>query len=604
MYLFRNQHFQSICASAFLLLGLWVLGPGCNQKRPAEESSTPVHLSPRDWGDDVLHEYAELHRKAGHERPMVHGRNGMIAVTSGLLAARAGLEALRQGGHAVDAAMVAALTQVVLVAGSWDSYAGIMALMVYDARNRQVVSMNAGYNTPLKEDEPLSIPGENIPSGRSVLVPGFMAGLQAAHDRFGRLPFSSLFDPAIYFAEQGIEIDPPLAGAIQMRRDVLTRRPETRRLFTKQDGSLYETGDLFRQSELAETLRKVAERGASVMYRGAWAKRFVEEVQSEGGRITLKDMKSYKVSWEEPVQTTYGDYRILAPGISSRGGVRTIEAFNLMEAAGLWEYGHYTTSSEALYGFSQINRLGYLLELLPQEQIIWHFPEKDLSPEGRIRKDTARWMWQKMQRPDWPFANTESQRQGSRTHHSDGIVVVDSWGNVAAMVHTSNAFVWGTNGIFVGGVSIPNSAAFQQKTIQEAGPGKRLPNAINPLIVFQADRPVLACSATGRGHFEKTILTVVNILDFGMNPKSAVDAPYLFAPDLTSESLSVQPIGEGDFEQRLLDDLVAKGLRIRIIPAQIRGRMIGLWSGIQIDPNTGLLKGAVSRDFTGHAEGY
>jgi len=101
LYFLKNKHFQSICTPVLLLLGLWILGPGCGQKKLSTNSSTHVRLSPRDWGDDVLDEYTELHRKAGHERPLAQGRNGMIAVTTGTLAARAGLEALRQGGHVI-----------------------------------------------------------------------------------------------------------------------------------------------------------------------------------------------------------------------------------------------------------------------------------------------------------------------------------------------------------------------------------------------------------------------------------------------------------------------------------------------------------------------
>src|SRR5262245_22988150 len=109
--------------------------------------------------------------------------------------------------------------QIALTAGSLSGYASILTMVYYDAASKKVYSLNAGYNTVLEEKEPLTIPGIGTPSGRTVLVPGFFAGVQAAHDRFGKLPFASLFDPAIYLAEKGFVVDPVL-GWINMRKDV------------------------------------------------------------------------------------------------------------------------------------------------------------------------------------------------------------------------------------------------------------------------------------------------------------------------------------------------------------------------------------------------
>ena len=114
----------------------------------------------------------------------------MIAGTSGPLAVHAGLEALRRGGSAADAALTTALAQVALTAGSTVSYAGIMTVVYYDASTAQTYTLNAGYNTVQEEKDPGTIPTIGSHSGRTALVPGFMAGVQALHDRFGRLPSS------------------------------------------------------------------------------------------------------------------------------------------------------------------------------------------------------------------------------------------------------------------------------------------------------------------------------------------------------------------------------------------------------------------------------
>ncbi len=145
--------------------------------------------------------YTTLNQTFDQPHPLAVGKKGMVVGTSGALAVKAGLEALKQGGSAVDAALTTSLAQISLSTGCWVSYAGFMTMVYFDAETGKVYSMNAAYNTVQAEDDPLSIPSRT-PSGRATPVPGFMAGVQAAHDRFGQLPFASLFDPSIYFAEE------------------------------------------------------------------------------------------------------------------------------------------------------------------------------------------------------------------------------------------------------------------------------------------------------------------------------------------------------------------------------------------------------------------
>src|SRR5262249_41123473 len=356
--------------------------------------SRGVRMSPEAWPPAELEKYWRLQRDYQRPHPSVESSKGMVAVTHDAFTARIGLEALRQGGSAADAALATSLAQIVLDAGAVTSYAGILTMVYYDAASKKVYSLNAGYNTVLEEKDPLSIPGPGKPSGRTALVPGFFAGVQAAHDRFGKLPFASLFDPAIYLAEKGFVVDPVL-GWINMRKAVLSRLPETKRVFTKQDGEFYKAGDIFKQPQLAETLRKIAAQGTDYIYQGEWAKKYVAAVQSEGGKMTLADLKAYRPIWSEPLQTSYHGYQVYTLGLPSLGGVNTIEALNLLEVADLKQHGHYTTSPEALYKFIQICRAGYFLSYFPH-LFKTNLPELDLSPESRMKKESARLLWKKM----------------------------------------------------------------------------------------------------------------------------------------------------------------------------------------------------------------
>src|SRR5262245_10367464 len=120
--------------------------------------------------------------------PLAEGRNGVVVGTTGPAAVHAGLEALKKGGSAADAALTTALAQVVECGGAYVSHAGIFAMVYFDAATSKTYYLNACYNTALDEKDPTTIPGRGKPSGRTALVPGFMAGVQAAHDRFGKLP--------------------------------------------------------------------------------------------------------------------------------------------------------------------------------------------------------------------------------------------------------------------------------------------------------------------------------------------------------------------------------------------------------------------------------
>jgi gamma-glutamyltranspeptidase/glutathione hydrolase len=527
---------------------------------------------------------------AGEEPPAATANHGIVVATSGPVGVNAGVAMLKKGGSAADAALATSLTQVTQVAGAYVSYAGILSLMYYDSSTGEVYYLNAGFDTPREEKDPLSIPARV--SGRTALVPGFMAGVEATHRRFGKLPFARLFDPALAVAEDGIRIDPDLAQWIAQRKDVLGRLPETKRVFTKADGSFYADGDLFRQPELAQTLRRVARDGTGVMYTGDWARRFVDAVQRDGGKVTLDDLQAYRAVWEKPVRTTFRDHEVCAPGFSSREGVNLIEAFNLLEVADLKRRGHYRESPESLFWLAQILGCQDLM-WLPADRAK-HPHGMDLSPATRLKKETAAAIWERMQKGTWRYSRKAT---GSRTDHSDAVVVVDRWGNVAALTHTNNANLWGETGLFVDGVSIPDAATLQREQIREAGPGRRLPDTMGPVIVLRGNRPVLASSAIGSGLHEKTVQVLLSILEFGLDPQEAVDAPYLLPRSWEKDGPVVRVI-EDTFDGKVLDGLRTFGQPVTVLrKADVGewGRWRGYWVGVSIDPKTGARRGVPAR---------
>jgi gamma-glutamyltranspeptidase/glutathione hydrolase len=554
-------------------------------------------LSPARWSEAERKQFMDLERTWGQPKPLARGQKGMVVGHTGAFAIRAGIEALRQGGSAMDAALTTALAQIALAAGSFISYAGTMNLVYYEAGTGTVHTLNAGYGVPRAETDPDSIPSPPTPSGRTALLPGFMAGVEMAHRRFGALPFGALFEPALYVAEEGFEVG-ILGNWIQFRRDVLGRRAETRAVFTKENGEFYGRGDHFRQHALAKTLRALAEQGAEHMSTGPWAHALIRAVEEEGGKMTLQDLEEYSPEWTSPTCTLYHGYEIYA----ALGRQWVAEGFNLLELANLPEYGHYTRSPEALYWFIQIARASVLLCDMPDDLLQSEFPRLSAwrgGPTGcdpaRLTREHTQRVWEKLRTPGWiqhvtPKAYPATPEGG----HSDGVAAVDAQGNVAAVSHTINSFAWGTTGIFVGGVSIPDSACFNQADMKRVGPGGRIPNGMTPLVILKEGKPVLACTAIGDALDEVTLQCVSNVLDFGMDPKAATEAPHFYRQVSTTDAegnysqFHKQWVQENAFSEELLQGVQDRGQPVAPVTGSASG---GWWNGITIDAESGERRG-------------
>jgi gamma-glutamyltranspeptidase/glutathione hydrolase len=566
-------------------------------------------MTPESWPEGELEKYWRLQRTYSQPQPPGEGAHGLVAVTSDVFAARAGLEALRRGGGAVDAALSTAFAQIVLTAGSTTSFAGILTMVYYDAAGKKIHSLNAGFNTAREENDPLGIPGRGEPNGRATLVPGFFAGAQAAHDRFGKLPFADLFDPALYLAEKGFVIDPALGARLHSQKNVLGRLPDTKRIFTKGAGEFYVAGDHFTQPRLAETLRKVAAYGADYVYRGEWAKKFVATIRGEGGKLTREDMESYRAIWSDPAQTEYHGHQVYSLGLPGLGGGNTIEALNLLEAADLERYGHYTTSPDALYEFIQICRAALYLSFFPQELIKHYAPELDVSPAARVRKDNARALWRSMNEPGWRKMLALTLPQVGGSSHSAGVVAADPHGDVAALVHTINTVHWGASGVFVDGVSIPDSASFQQRQIAKLKPGDRLPEQTNPVIVLKGGRAYLGSAGIGAGLHATTMNNLVNTLDFGMDPKQSIETPNFLGPFFgmgvgDAPRWDQEALAEGDFANEMIEALKTRGQAVRLLSKREALAQRGHWVAVKIDPKTGNRTGAAPIWLNGGVAGF
>lgn len=270
-----------------------------------------------------------------------------------------------------------------------------------------------------------------------------------------------------------------------------------------------------------------------------------------------------------------------------------VEGFNLLELANLKQYGHYTKSARSLYWFIHI--VGCDTLFLDSQNVHDH----DLSPASRATKQTSAWIWEQMQNGAMPWREKATNNTTQSSPHTDGIVVVDRWGNMAVVIHTSNTVDGGNTGIYVDGVSIPDSASFSGGLIAQAGPGHRLPSAMCPLIVMHDSKPILGSAAVGGG-YPKTLQVLFNILDFGMSPQTAVDTPAFLQPNWGSP-LAGQ-VETNTFDSDVLDGVRAMGMKVRVLSREKASP--GFWVGIQVDQKTHRLTGAVSQRLRGQVESY
>ncbi len=560
-------------------------------------------LSPANWPkiERERLELLESQTMAPREAQSVEGNGGIISATVSPLSVYAGIQTLKHGGNAADAAAATALTQVTMQLGSVVSYAGIFTMLYYDAKAHKVYSMDAGYNSYLQETDPKTIPvGDMGPmvvtgipklteggaKGRETLVPGFMAGVEAMHGRFGRLPFSSLFDPPIWYAENGVRISPALQYFFAARGRFLSRTLEGQEFMRQAGREMPKVGDIFVQSELAKTLKAIREQGSRYMYTGQWAENFVKIVRREGGKVTAEDMMRYEPIWSEPRKETVFGHTVYVNGPPHIGAQSLLTGLNLAEALKLDQKGPYWTEPETFQALARIGPIAAVAPLIGKRtKDLLLEKEVDISTDAQLGKGYAQALVPLLDQVFTPPA-------GNDPKHSNAIVVVDRDGNIAAITHTINSVIWGDTGIVVDGIPIPDSASFQQAELAKIKPGDRVPHRIIDTISFEGDAPVLATGSIGSSLVPESIRVLLGVLGQHQDLTTVMRAP----PLLSNIGVSVMvkpawqlpvPIPSDAYTPDFIAKLKAMGLVLEeLLPANVAG-LRGTLAAVSIDPKTG-----------------
>jgi gamma-glutamyltranspeptidase/glutathione hydrolase len=393
-----------------------------------------------------------------------------------------------------------------------------------------------------------------------------------------------------FYAENGFTLAPYIAKWIRDRAEGLSRLPATKAIFTKADGDFLSTCDTFRQAALANSLKNVAENGADYIYKGPWAKKFVAVNQSVGGVITEKDLADYEVLWSEPVRGTYQGFDISSHGLPASVGVDTIGALKVIEQSGILDNIHYyANDAETVFWLDQINKL-MLFSVLPESYHAGFIKgEKvDTDLKSRLTDETAAALWKKLEAGQLIMAAVPN----SDNKHSDAIVAVDKWGNMAVVVHSINAL--GDSGVYADGISINNAVSIQQGMVAAAGAGQQLPDPTNPTIVFKDGKTYLCSSSMSPALHSKTLFSLINVLNYGKDPKQAIESPYLPRASTRSDcSTSAINVVKREYPAATIEGMKkAYQLPIVVMPqAQTRFNQ-GLWIGIRVEEDGSYSAGA------------
>ncbi len=570
--------------------------------------------SPKPTAQDAARDDASQTAPMLENDEPVRAPHAMV-VTVHHLATDAGVGILKTGGNAVDAAVAVgfALAVVYPFAGNLGG-GGFMLIHEHAGKNifidyREKAPLAATANMYLDAQGNI-IPGASIVGYRAIGVPGSVAGLVHAEKKYGKLTLEQVMAPAIRLAADGFVLTDEEAASLQSK--VMTGFPESRRIFQR-DGDFYRAGEVFRQPELAETLRKIA-KDPEDFYRGAMAKQIADAVEKGGGLITAEDMARYTVKEREPVTGRYHGYEIVSSPPPSSGGVALIEMLNILDGYNLRPLGDRTAPEMHLvveaFRRAYMDRSNYLGDpdyvKIPVEQLIsrkygeaWR-----ASIEAGHASASAELQRPAGFLPPAPTVGDVRQEAADTTHYS----VMDAQGDAVAVTTTLNGGYG--SGVTAPGLGfllnnemddfaskqgVPNMFGLIQGPANAIAPGKRPLSSMTPTIVMKDGKVAFVLGSPGGATITTTVANIfLSVVDEGLNIQQAVDAPR-FHQQYLPDMVMLEP----GFAPATIDGLRAMGYTLRI------GRNFGDGECIEVDARTGELEGGQDhRHHFGKAAGY
>jgi gamma-glutamyltranspeptidase/glutathione hydrolase len=444
---------------------------------------------------------------------------------------------LWDGGNAVDAAVAAAFALAVVYPAAGNIGGGGFLVCrspegevgLYDFRETAPAAAtpsmflrNGTYDKALHHDSHLAVG-----------VPGTVAGLHMAWKERGKLSWKRLLEPAIALAREGFILSDGLARSLADVLPDMKRHPASLAQFSRK-GIPYEVGDLLKQPDLARTLERIASEGPTGFYAGETARLIEKEMKAGGGLITLKDLEAYQPKRRTPLRGSYRGYDVITVAPASSGGVGLLEMLNLLEGYDLVSKGWGSSAYVHLVAEAMRRAFADRARWLGDPEFNPQMPvERLVSKEyARALRHTIR---EERASPSSPNSFEWPAESGQTTHLS----VVDEDRGAVSLTYTlednygSKIVVPGAGfllnnemGDFNAGPGLTNADGLVGTEPNLAAPGKRMLSSMTPTILEKDGRLFMVLgSPGGRKIPGAVLLTILNVVDFGMNVQDAIDAP-------------------------------------------------------------------------------
>jgi gamma-glutamyltranspeptidase / glutathione hydrolase len=471
----------------------------------------------------------------------VTAQNGMVA-SQEAVATRVGVEILKEGGNAVDAAIATGFALAVTLPRAGNLGGGGF-MMIHMSGSGETTALDYREMAPAAAFKDMFLDADGNPdkqksrfSGLAVGVPGTVAGFAAAFDKYGsgNLTWTELVAPAIKLAEDGITVTPSLSAALLSAAPRLTKDPASAAIFYKQSTVPFLPGETLKQTDLADTLRLIAEKGAAGFYEGKIAENIASKVQSAGGGMTVEDLASYQPVWRSAVTGNYRGYEIASMPPPSSGGIHIVQILNMLESYPLREFG--PNSADTIHVMAEAMRRAYA----DRSKFLGDPDYVSVPAKGLTSRDYAAELIETIVleaatpstevKPGTPIPYESNET----THFS----VVDKDGNAVSNTYTLN-FSYGVGltaegtGVllnnelddFSAKPGIPNAYGLIGGTANAVEGGKRPLSSMSPTLVFKDGKFHMATGSPGGSRIITTTLQIIlNVVDHQMNIAEATAA--------------------------------------------------------------------------------
>ncbi|TXT49964.1 MAG: gamma-glutamyltranspeptidase [Spirochaetes bacterium] len=492
-------------------------------------------------------------QKAPTVIPEVVSSQGMVA-SAHPLASQIGLGILKAGGNAVDAVVATAFANSVVEPNA-NGIGGEGYIVIYLKGENKATSIDYRSRASFNK----AAPDERWPAAghRSVAVPGTVAGLALALEKYGTMSLAQVIAPAIKLAEEGFVVSETLAGVIA---DNFKRAMPNAYLMSiiAPSGLPLEAGEIYKNPDLAKTLRLIAQEGSDAFYKGEIAKAIAADMKANKGLIDENDLATYKAIEREPASGTYRGYDIVSAP-APVGGFLLIQSLNMLENYNLKFLGF--DSAMKLHLFSEVLARAFddYYDVLGDPDFV-DVPMKALTSQGyanakaaSIKLDAMTLKYEKV--------NPNSEHW-STTHMS----VVDKAGNVVALTQTLSSFFGAAVAVPGTGIILNNEMGnFNGKKGSSAYlPGKRMNTTIAPTLIMKDGQSFATLGTPGAMRIIPTLTQIVtNLIDYGMGIQEAIEAPRMYCTYLQGPGKTTIELEGALFPKKTLDDLTLLGYKVK-----------------------------------------